>query len=802
MGKGRIVSHDGEGRYTVEILHDRERVDAELAQLETDIETWTEQLADAQEALDEAEQAHDDAQQALNDAINQRDEEGQIDRVLVTRRTREAMEAALVVRVADIRTKEIDSNIQQAQARKAELEALPFEPSLSAWCADYSTELSGEVGTIEVPGEPDQVLIRPGHDDDATWTEPRDGQLVQRVGMASYHLYWCAAVLPGWQRWRPTYRLGEITSLGEGVANVLLDAETSSADGLPIDPPGGRSLSGVPIQYMDCDEAAFEEGDRVLVEYAFQDAEQPRIIGFESDPRPCGVPCHGLVINGQLTLANGEVISYPYPVNRNADLITCHVGYTVSPLCAPRAAQSPRGYEIRNNRRIAGVITPENSILYCDENGVTWVIEYRNTLVNDVLQVRLHVIGRFSYFAAGGQAQFQNEGDVLLYSADLSPSDNQPSPDHAFYSWGTHQRPDGKKSLLKIFRTFEGMNAAQEFGVSFFGSTENIAGRRLSDLYEVSISGAGSTEQGYIGQGITASVALLSNFSGLGVDNRSLTNSFPSGGWLNNFPIADCAQFVPGGPIGADRQVFLSNGSGDAPPDGWGKSVNGTLSTSVEIDVAVDAYYAAGQVAFTRKEYSNQFSFSIGAQIGASEDYDYFDEGSGIGEVTYCKSLSGSGSRVSSLSMSVSVAGETTEGASWNQTTTGTGPGTVCVTLPFSDNDTSVFGDTFCSADFGDGQAGSQQGFIKSTTSSGEITDAEVYVSVLAGNGLTLMAAGTTAGGQAQYSRTVIAPDGNSLAIDPVAGPITYQKMHPLGVAWNPGTGEIVYHPGSVVGFV
>ena len=48
------------------------------------------------------------------------------------------------------------------------LDNFPSEPTIQTWCVDLTTDLSGDVGTIEIPNERTVVLIRPGHNGGAT----------------------------------------------------------------------------------------------------------------------------------------------------------------------------------------------------------------------------------------------------------------------------------------------------------------------------------------------------------------------------------------------------------------------------------------------------------------------------------------------------------------------------------------------------------------------------------------------------------------------------------------------------------
>jgi hypothetical protein len=105
--------------------------------------------------------------------------------------------------------------------------------------------------------------------------------------MSGPQAYLNAALLPGWQRHSPTYRWGTIHDIDTDTdrCRVNLASATSSAQNLPINQ--ASVLTDVLVQYMTCNAAAFEEGDRVVVEFQGRDWSQPRVIGFLDNPRPC-----------------------------------------------------------------------------------------------------------------------------------------------------------------------------------------------------------------------------------------------------------------------------------------------------------------------------------------------------------------------------------------------------------------------------------------------------------------------------------------------------------------------------------
>jgi hypothetical protein len=151
------------------------------------------------------------------------------------------------------------------------------------WCADLSEELTGEVDTIEIKGAPDQILIGPGG---ASGFAQNKLANIMAMSYAQAGLAW--ALLPGWQKWRPTYRVGVIGSIDydADTASVTLDAATSIAQRLNINQ--STTLADIPVDYMYCNASAFEDGDRVVVEFPGQLWDTgPKVIGFETNPQTC-----------------------------------------------------------------------------------------------------------------------------------------------------------------------------------------------------------------------------------------------------------------------------------------------------------------------------------------------------------------------------------------------------------------------------------------------------------------------------------------------------------------------------------
>jgi len=171
--------------------------------------------------------------------------------------------------------------------------------TMQAHCADLTEDLTGEVGVLEIAGDLDKGRnIQPGYDSNAVYDATRDGQMLEvlskktNASSKSQHsagIFWNWAMRAGWQKWRPNYRYGTISNLSGDTCDVALDAcvSTDTPDGQELDCNQASSLSGVSIEYMDCNGSAFADGDEVIVKFEDNDWSKPKVIGFKSDPKSC-----------------------------------------------------------------------------------------------------------------------------------------------------------------------------------------------------------------------------------------------------------------------------------------------------------------------------------------------------------------------------------------------------------------------------------------------------------------------------------------------------------------------------------
>jgi len=281
LGKAQILSGGTDGKYFVRILRDLARLNSKISRINSRINTLDNNDIPAATADKLSKKTSmDSALSALNTAI----EDSSLD----------IKQYQINYHDAVIEYQQSNVKLQILRLRKSSLErereSLESEETITeqwAWCTDLTEDLSGEVATIEIPGERDRVLVRPGYDGQANYNQTRDGQLQPVMANTVSAAFYNAAMFPGWQRWKPQYRTGTIDSITDSTCTVTLDRETSSAQGLSVD-PDNLVLTDIGFSYMNCDESAFESGDHVVVEFPVRDWETAQVIGFVSDPKACG----------------------------------------------------------------------------------------------------------------------------------------------------------------------------------------------------------------------------------------------------------------------------------------------------------------------------------------------------------------------------------------------------------------------------------------------------------------------------------------------------------------------------------
>ncbi len=283
MGKGQILSGGTDGKYQVKLLFARERITKRIAAYNQQITLITEQVAALESEILELE---------LEIAFLK------LEAQAFTEQDREGNK-----KVIDQKNNELTRKIQERsakKARKADLELIktsvqkkidylndnmPADETVEAWCADLSRNLQGTVGTVEIPGERAIVLIQPGYNNGAAYSASRDGIIEPAIAGTPAGTFYNWALLPGWQKWKPTYRSGYITAKDGVLCDVALDESASSIRDLDVN--AGSFFQNVPMVYMECNDVAFLVGDHVVIQFEGQSWDHPKVIGFVEHPRGC-----------------------------------------------------------------------------------------------------------------------------------------------------------------------------------------------------------------------------------------------------------------------------------------------------------------------------------------------------------------------------------------------------------------------------------------------------------------------------------------------------------------------------------
>lgn len=292
MSYGTIISEQGDGRYTVEVdMGEAQRLALREAAQE---EVARQQLLEikAQNALDDADEQEAEQRASVAAAINELID-AQADDPQMSSAATKVIQNALdreYKKLAFIRAKNLPLRLQLAKIKNAKAVAIKrfnlwdgFQAKFTRqmWCTDYTEGATGFAGVMEMNGEQDLLIITPGA------VPLANAQLKPRELTSPEQAYWNVAALPGWQKYKPTYRTGVLTAIDfdTDTAGVTLDAALSSAQRLDINQ--SASLENVPVSYMECNADAFKVGDRVVVAFQDQNWESPEVIGFVDNPKPC-----------------------------------------------------------------------------------------------------------------------------------------------------------------------------------------------------------------------------------------------------------------------------------------------------------------------------------------------------------------------------------------------------------------------------------------------------------------------------------------------------------------------------------
>jgi len=285
MGKATIIQSLGKGLYRANVERKHERIDARLTAIAAELtQIGADILAQQQIIL----LHQDEAAVLYGQMVTLAQQNPPVDQSTLDAKIKAYAAVAGKIEAAQQQERLLKAKRAALYSEQTRLQAVPTSVEQQLWCADYSAELTGEVGTLETTTSP--PIILPGHPDNTGnhYDYDKHGILMPlyEAGVAS-SLY-AFGMEPGWRKWEPFYRAGHITSLIGNTAQVTLDAEPAAANA-DLETNQTSTLADVPIDYMgSTDGAVFTPGDHVVIQFHNKTWASRTVIGFVDHPRPPG----------------------------------------------------------------------------------------------------------------------------------------------------------------------------------------------------------------------------------------------------------------------------------------------------------------------------------------------------------------------------------------------------------------------------------------------------------------------------------------------------------------------------------
>lgn len=345
MGVAQIISHQGKGLYTIDLLLRTDEIFKQRKYFNELVATLKAEEIFLEDALVQLEDLKEDAKQGLDILIDAplfpvtgsdiaqgiTTPEAKREKALkdLTKEINKLRNLIIETKVA------LDRNhIKQAPAilNQKLYEAAIFDTiRVDAWCIDYTTNLIEDGGDVFVEtveamdeySEPNfyvnirpltattQTLLKDKIDRAGRLTE--EGRVDKRglhkienvLGSKLWTILYNWMTLPALQKWKPQYKLATVTSIDylKETCSITFTDNPFESSVLPFplplhfptyqpfdQPYNVQNEPGhdkVPIKYMFCAAEPFVVGDRVVVEYLKRDLKSPTVIGFRASPRRC-----------------------------------------------------------------------------------------------------------------------------------------------------------------------------------------------------------------------------------------------------------------------------------------------------------------------------------------------------------------------------------------------------------------------------------------------------------------------------------------------------------------------------------
>jgi hypothetical protein len=282
MGKANIIRNLGSGQYEVQPVYDDHGAKELMARYRARATDLTDNVIPAtEEAISEANSA---ANATYNNLQRTTLQNPSVDALASA--TADYLLADAVLKQTNNKLTSTKLQLLAIQAKLKTLEALVLNEPLEVRCADCSRNLTGEVATIELYGLQSHMLIYPGFDSDAKFDHATHGEITPTAFLSPEAAFYNAAMFPGWQKWRPTYRVADIDNIyGDYCTVTIYDPRTNAEKGeLQLTVDSELTFTGVPFNVKSYASTHFSVGDRVILRFVDQDYTNPEVFGFYTNP--------------------------------------------------------------------------------------------------------------------------------------------------------------------------------------------------------------------------------------------------------------------------------------------------------------------------------------------------------------------------------------------------------------------------------------------------------------------------------------------------------------------------------------
>ena len=331
-----------------------------------------------------------------------------------------------------------------------------------------------------------------------------------------------------------------------------------------------------------------------------------------------GLPFHGKIINGKMTLSNGTQITYSQPANGAMTVIKAPGAVApvftekqAEQLTAAGKAYKTHAYLSGSTHKIGGQAIGADRWLYCDGNR-TWQMKYvRNRTDPDESNWRFEIWVEklFGVFSDEEYAAVNR----LIYSYDLKES-----PVIGEHEWLLNYEPTvfwdktGAKMLVNFRDSFTlGGCAGFEYLTNVSRAVGGVCPYR--ELYEVvllTLSGTGSTNRATLGQGISCSEQMIWVIAGYPSYDYSEYGEEPETGTVPHSAEA-CELNMAYGVIPVENPCKYDGAYSDSADYVWGWTYQGTWLYFLTSDGSAKA------ITFS---YSSDFTFGYSYTCTACEE--------------------------------------------------------------------------------------------------------------------------------------------------------------------------------------